>query len=188
MDEFPQCLTLKFKILKNWKLFSLGLAIFGGVTMISCSKSNNTTSTAPANVLYSKWILLNMPYTGLDGNNDSTWEQAYPASGITSAIMDKGIVLTYILLGTTNAGDSIIQNADGLLSPYLSIGSIDLYTITNVNGAYFRYVIIPGGTATSSVSSPMKGYTPAQLKALSYPDAMKLLNTPASGASGNTLK
>jgi hypothetical protein len=183
-----RCVTLKFKNLKNWKFFSLGLAIFAGASMVSCSKSNNNSTAAPANVLYSKWIQLNMPFAGLDNNNDSTFEEVYPASGITSAVIDRGVVITYILFGITSTGDSLIQNADGLLTPYLSIGSIDLFSIGNVNGDYFRYVIIPGGTATSSVNSPLKGYTTAQIKALPYKDALKFAAQVSSETTGNTLK
>jgi hypothetical protein len=172
--------------LKNWKLFLLGLAFFGSATMISCSKSNNSTPAA-SNVLYSKWTLLNMPFVGLDNNNDSTFEEVYPASGITSAVIDRGVVITYILFGVTNTGDSLIQNADGILTPYLSIGSLDLFTIGNYNGDYFRYVIIPGGTATSGISSPVKGYSVAQLKALPYAEAMKLASQVSNGNVGNTL-
>jgi len=157
--------------------------------MVSCSKSNNNSTPASSNVLYSAWVQVNLPFTGLDSNNDSTWEGVLSAPGITSAVLSHGVIITYVYLGTNN-GDSLIINGDGIFDPIYSVGSIDLYMAgTNYNGASFRYVIIPGGTLTGSMANPaLKGYSVAQLKALPYAEAMKLANPTAAGTSGSTLK
>ena len=67
---------------------------------------------------------------------------------------------------------------------YTTNGGTGAFNSTAMSTISFRYVIIPGGVAASRITSgPAKGYTVTQLRALSYNQALALLNIPAEGSN-----
>jgi hypothetical protein len=160
---------------RKFKIFFLAVIAIGvgTMTMTSCSKNNSGPAKFTDSVFYSAWQPLNMTFEGVDPNTgDSAWEQVITNSKVTAAIISSGVVLTYVVEGITNAGDTVIQSADNLLVPYLSVNSIDLgWEGNNPNGALFRYVIIPGNVLTTN------NVTPKQLKSMNYTEVTKLLGS-----------
>lgn len=132
------------------------------------------------------------------------------ASAITQTILDQGVILSYVKW--VSGGTTLIEQQSLPWSDYLSpnqfalnftpkVGKLYyyLYTTNGGTGAFnstamsgisFRYVIIPGGVAATGgvaasriTSGPAKGYTVTQLRALSYNQALALLNIPAEGSN-----
>jgi hypothetical protein len=171
---------------KNLKIsFLLALAI-GSVSIFSCSKSNNSSSgsgVSADSVLYSPWISIAMTPTD---NGDTIFTQSIPAASITSAVLNKGTVLGYLLEGDPLTGDSSIVDAvtDLSLVQYFAVGSVDLVDFgEDLSGASYRYVIIPGRVAVTDASGKTQYYTADQLKKLNYASLSKLLRIPAKGGS-----
>jgi hypothetical protein len=129
------------------------------------------------------------------------------APGITQAILDSGVVLTY---GKLDGYTSVIwpTNQVALLpivvtyiqgsttytdtwSAYATADSLRINFIDNQNlynsisnAHQFRYVIIPGGMAGASVVAPAAGhmrytrYTPDQLRTMPYETIARLFKIP----------
>lgn len=160
--------------------FLLALAA-GLVSVIGCKKSYNTTVVGGKDsIYYSPWITLSMGFSQVDPTfGDSAYEQIITAKKVTQSIISHGVVLTYIIQGLTNNGDTVISNAESILNPFLYVNSIDLYTgaYGDLSGVPFRYVIIPGNVLTTTV---FKDYSSAQLKKLSYTEVNGLLKAAAT--------
>lgn len=165
--------------MKKLKLVAFVFAGFA-FAMVSCSKGTTgpkgaTGPAGPDSVVYSAWVSLNTTFN----NTDSLYEQTIAASGITSTILDKGVILSY--LGFVNSGDTTVFNiseANSLVSPIsqaLNVGSITIYSTVDYSGTLYRYVIIPGSIAAGN--SILKGYTKEQLKAIDYATLSKALGT-----------
>lgn len=190
--------------MKRFKFLSLILMVC--IISFNCSKEGPAGPAGPqgvagpvgsANVIYSPWFTSVSAWTspGLS-SSDFSFDRAAP--GVTQAIIDNGVVLSYAKL--TNDGSVIrtlpvtIFNTNGFhfynfLLP--AVGSVrytyiytenpDIPTITS----QFRYVIIPGGVAGGRIASgSAQSYSPAQLKAMSYDEIIKLFNIPADGQGG----
>ena len=152
---------------------------FGLGSITGCKKNYYTTSGADS-VIHSPWITLQMTYSGKDpASGDSAYGEVITAKSLTASIVSKGVVLTYMIQGLTSTGDTVISNADAILNPFLYVGSVDLYSIGNYSGYYFRYVVIPGSIAATSFPN----MTMQQIKALPYQEVTKILNNAAKGAS-----
>jgi hypothetical protein len=163
---------------KNLKLICVLALAISCLMTVSCSKSNNSSSTPTTDsVLYSAWITLAQTPTDA---GDTIYTQTISASGITQAVIDKGLVLTYIQ--DPNTG-TIYNSSDGIvgLYPGFAVGKINLvsYYVT-YTGFKFRYVIIPGKISTSSTSGTI---TTQQIKTMSYQEVSNLLKIPATGSS-----
>jgi hypothetical protein len=179
--------------MKRLKLLAVVFAGFAFV-LVSCSKGTTgpkgaTGATGPAgpdSVIYSSWTTLAMTIQGTQANSsggiDTFYTQSITAPKLTSAFLDKGVVLSYVGVpgGATNGTDTAIYTiADastffGLLTQQFSPGEIDLFSLdTDYSGALYRYVLIPGSVAAGN--SILKGYTKEQLKAIDYATLSKAL-------------
>jgi len=138
----------------------------------------------PDSVQYSSWNALAMTYTGMDTNGDSVFTQTITASAITSAIVNKGSVIGYLLVSSPLTGDSSVINASLALQEFVGTGKIDLVSYgTDWSGYDYRYVIIPGKIVTSRTSGSVSTYTGDQLRQLDYSTLSKTLQIPAAGSS-----
>jgi len=166
-------------------LAALVTALF---STFSCSKSNNNSTSVKDSVLYSNWAPLKMSLLGVNPQfGDSVYGQAIPVKAITRAVLDRGLVLTYIQ-GIDNNGDTLIQNAEVFMNQRIYAGEIDLFSEPNdYTGYNFRYVIIPGRTLVNGVSGQVETYTPAQLRSMSYPTIAKMLRLSADQPSSGVL-
>jgi hypothetical protein len=151
------------------------LALFAGiVTTTSCSKSSSTPA-AKDSVLYSNWITLKMISQGVDNDPASptygyeTFAEEVPAPAINKAIMNKGLILTYVQ--GVISGDTTVINAEGLLSEFFYAGRIELSSVgIDYSGLKYRYVVIPGNILTNKYN----GVPVQQLKSMTYANSLKL--------------
>lgn len=161
------------------------------VAMVSCSKSNNNSgsgSSSKDSVLYSSWIPLQLVLTG--NTSDSDYEQKITASGLTSSVLSKGLVLVYAN-ETGSGGQYVNYVSDFGIYPtfgpqviYLDAYGTYGYQISqNTVVDSVRYVLIPGSISTTSVSGNLQTYTPSQLQQLDYSTVSKILNIPAHGST-----
>jgi hypothetical protein len=166
---------------KNFKLFTLLTLIAGYLlTSIGCSKSNNNNNSAKDSVLYSAWQPFNMKFEGVTTYGDSVFDQTVVAKSVTQSVLDKGVVLVYVKDGTGLYADATNAGISLLLDP----GEIYMTTNFTVTSNFsFRYVVIPGGISTTSVSGSVQTYTPAQLKKLPYSTVAGMLHVPMTGSS-----
>src|SRR5579862_5208661 len=181
--------------MKNLKLLLVGcLAI--SVAMISCSKgpagpagATGATGAAGANgsngtngtngtdsVLHSPWITLTTTVDTFtnNGSPDSIFLDTLTTPAITQTVLDSGVILSYIQNLFNNDG-SIVNVLDyaGYMEVDYVLGQIRIQVLSDVSGAQFRYVIIPGAILTQSAS--FKNYTKQQIKAMDYSTASRLL-------------
>lgn len=156
---------------KNWFLLILLCSIF---TFIACNKEDTDTTTtdapASASVKYSEWATLSMAYA----SSDSLYEQTIVADSLTQAVLDSGIVLTYLKYETTT-GQSIVVNAGLYLQEVFSAGNIQLYAGSDYSGLAYRYIIVSGGLNIGRLVAGSTAYAKEQLQAMSYAEVMKLL-------------
>lgn len=186
--------------MKNLKLFTL-VSVFAAVAFIGCSKKGDTGPAGPAgaagatgatgpagpdSILYSAWTTLTMtPQVGTAG--DTTWFEAITAAGLTSPIMNNGVVLSYI--GIPNSTDTAvfsISEASTLvatISQVLFVGEIDLYAASDYSQTLYRYVLIPGSILTQGIAG--QKYTIAQLQKMDYADVKKIVALAAKKPTTN---
>jgi hypothetical protein len=156
-----------------------------------------------ANVIYSSWTSFVA----------ATWSAAvvefgktvrnYPAvaPGITQAILDQGVVLSYIKFplpaNTTYPLPAVLNGVavNAVASSIFVENTIGILRIKHMNitdnvdpgipvgGTQYRYILIPGGVAggrggSTEKMADIKGqlYTESQLKAMSYSEVCSLLN------------
>ena len=134
--------------------------------LYSCSKTGATGATGPAgtngtaNVMYSSWASLTMSFN----STDSAYEQTITADSITQAVLDSGLVLSYIKY-TNSSGQIQVENASNYIEEVYGLKSITLYSYTyDFTGTPFRYIIIHGGAGLTSgrlstSSTLLQGYT-----------------------------
>ena len=172
-------------------------------TLISCTKGDTgpVGPTGPAgadgadgadgapgtdSVLYSSWMPMNMTGT-IDANSDTTYYQNFTADAITSEILNTGTVVTYLETVDAN-GDSLIFNAATALTESYYVGDIFVESFPpaasnsagfNYAGYNYRFIVVPGAIATTM----FKGMSPQQIKKVSYPVIVKMLNLPASSSN-----
>jgi hypothetical protein len=163
---------------KNLKLFLIIALAMGSVTMFSCSKSSNnsTASTSADSVLYSKWVTVVLTFN----STDSAYEMNIAAPALTQKVIDQGAILTYVeFQGVVNLP------SDFGIFPSFTVGNINLfanYAIASTDNLTFRYVIIPGKTATTNASGTLQTYTADQLKGMSYATITKLFKLSDQGS------
>ena len=197
--------------MKNLKLLSI-LFAFIGLVAVGCSKGKTGPAGAtgaagtpgapgapgapgstgpqgpagPDSVLHSPWIQLAMiTYTDPSTSITSYYEDI-PAPGLTQAILDSGVILSYISY-TDGTGSTVIVNASNLMGVAYALNSVNLSSDTDdsyaVNGWSFRYVLIPGSLITGT-SAAEKAYNKQQLQTMSYQQVIKAYGS-ASGVSHN---
>ncbi len=151
--------------------------------LVGCSKGDTGPAGAagaagpagPSNVMYSAWLTLNFTFN----SNDSAFEDTLLAPAITSGILDSGVILSYVQF--TDASNTVhIQPIASLGSFFFedfSPGHINLGSpFIDLSGYLYRYVIIPGTKKTNgATAAKVKGYTPTELKAMSYDQVQQVL-------------
>jgi len=171
---------------KNLALLSLLALTAGFIVMTGCKKGDTGPAgpAGPDSVQYSAWKTLSMDYAGSDNAGDSVFTGTVTAPAITQAIIDKGSVIGYLIVADPLTGDSSIINASLAFNEFFAVGKIDLVSYgVDFSDYDYRYVVIPGKVATSSVSGQTKTYTIDQLKAMSYSTVTSILSIPAKGSN-----
>ncbi len=152
------------------------------IGMMSCSKGSAGPAGAtgpagpagPDSVIYSSWI----PLTFVYNTNDSLYEDTIIAPSLTEGILDSGVILSYIQFTDQNSVVHIqaISALSNLISEDYSLGKINIISIQDLSNFLYRYVAIPGSLKTgNSANTKIRGYTPTQLKAMSYEQVQAVL-------------
>jgi hypothetical protein len=157
----------------------LALATFMIFGLISCSKTGDTGPAGPQgpagpdSVVYSAWIPLNFTYN----SNDSLFEDTLIAPTITAGILDSGVILTYIQFPDQNNVLHIqpVSSLNYIISEDYSVGKINILSTQDLTDLEYRYVTIPGSKKANSINIKVKGYTPQELKAMSYDQVQQVL-------------
>lgn len=146
--------------------------------MISCKKGDTGPAgpigpAGPDSVVYSAWINLAPTYSA----NDTVFKQTLTASSITQGILDSGVILSYVNLGSSSSYDVVPVGAlSYAIQEDFSVGSIFLLSTSDFTNLPYRYVTIPGSKiAGNKTTGSVKGYTIQELKAMSYVQAQKVL-------------
>jgi len=148
--------------------------------LFSCTKKGDTGAagaTGTANVMYTSWSPLSMTYN----STDSAYEQTITADSITQAVLDSGLVLSYIKY--TNSSSQVqVENAGNYMEEVYGLQSINLYSYGyDYTGVSFRYVIIHGGSnitgRLADTSTLIRGYTKKEWQAMPYDKVMALLGS-----------
>jgi hypothetical protein len=166
-------------------------------------------ATGQTNVTYSAW------FTTTAANWVDTYQAPYwalfsypkAAPGVTQAIMDNGIVLSYMKNWTllddnfNPAKSATIVQLPYIADPDLldfydfvleSVGTIrymyksnfQTWSNTELAGTSFRYVLIPGSIAGGKGTEPRyNGFTATELKAMPYAKVAQMFNLPADGTN-----
>src|SRR5579862_5160036 len=140
--------------------------------------TNGTNGTnGPDSVLHSPWITLVTTVDTFTNNGmpDSIFVDTLAAPAITQAILDSGLVLGY--MQNLFANDSSIVNVidySGYIDAYYKVGFIDFTAQSDISGAKFRYVVIPGSILTQSAA--FKNYTKSEIRSMDFSTATKLVN------------
>ena len=143
------------------------------IGMISCSKTGDTGPAGPPgpagpdSVLYSPWI--NLTATAVDTND---FEETILAPSLTKAILDSGVILTYVNLADPDGTYHVIP-VSGLESLQFfedySVGKINLFATSDFTGIPYRYVTIPGSKITGNgAARKVNGYTITEMKSMPF--------------------
>lgn len=106
-------------------------------------------ATGTANVIYSDWATVTFTGSG------TSWTGKITAPKVTQEIMDKGLVRTYFKFGNDvyeGTYTNLTGGATTAIYQYLSLGNINLRATFNATYPW-RYVIIPGGTASGRLAN-----------------------------------
>jgi hypothetical protein len=146
------------------------------------------------------WVTTNAaPYAAIYSYDRS-------APGVTTAIIDQGVILAFIKTVPNIPAAQITQlpyrtrNGSGVLSHQVdytinAAGNIRFLYKNNAlsNATYYstallgaietRYILISGTVAGRFVSGPAAGYTVDQVKSMSYEQVASLLNIPENGSN-----
>jgi hypothetical protein len=151
------------------------------IGMISCSKGSTGPAgpagpAGPDSVTYSSWIPLALTYVPAD----TLFEQTISAPSITQAILDSGVILSYVNFQETNGTYHVIPTA-GLLGLGIfedfAVGQVNIQSVQDYSTLPYRFVTIPGSlkTGNSASAQKVKGYTIQELKAMPYEQVQQVL-------------
>lgn len=165
------------------KLGLLATLTTGFLMIMSCKKGDTGPAgpAGPDSVMYSNWITLNM--TGVTDGTDSLYYQTITAKSITADIINKGSVLTYLLVSDPLSGDSSVIAGNLALEEHFLVGSINLYSSITYTGYLYRYVVVPAKISVTSANGAVVTYTREQLSKMDYSTLSSLLHVPAKGSS-----
>ncbi|HVY75512.1 MAG TPA: hypothetical protein VG890_11815 [Puia sp.] len=152
------------------------------VAMISCQKGDTGPAgpqgpAGPDSVVYSQWILLSPTFD----DNDTLFLDTVNAPSITQGILDSGIVLSYVNIGSSSAPDIVATSSINyvVLFEEFTVGKIYL-TISpydDLSDMPYRYVTIPGSKIEGNrTTGSVNGYTIQELKKLPYEQAQKIVS------------
>jgi hypothetical protein len=161
------------------------------IGMVSCSKTGTTGATGPAgpagpagpdSVVYSQWNPLTMNLITPVTNGDSVYTDTILAASVTKAIIDQGVILTYVDFQESDGTDHVVDVSalvPDVIEDY-SVGKINLIADIDLTGLPFRYITIPGTlvTGNSAANMKVKGVLIKDLKAMSFDQAQKVLSGP----------
>lgn len=172
--------------MRTVKISILAVILVGLFALVSCSKSNNSTTVVKDSVYYSPWLTIAMAPTDA---GDTIYTETISASHVTASIVRGGAVISYLgEPGFPATGDTAAESAtDFGLFTTVAPGSVELSSFglgndfsTSNSGLVFRYVVIPGTVlATTKL-------TPQELKSMSYTEVTKLLGTGTKNATPTT--
>jgi hypothetical protein len=156
----------------------LATAAIISVVLMSCSKGDTGPAgpqgpAGPDSVVYSAWIPLSFKFN----TNDSLYEDTLLAPTLTKGILDSGVILTYIQFPDQNNVKHIqpVSSLNYIISEDYSPGKINILSTQDLTDLEYRYVTIPGSKKANSATEKVKGYTPQELKAMSYEQAQQVL-------------
>jgi Collagen triple helix repeat (20 copies) len=148
-----------------------------------------------ANVIYSNWFTFTAgEWADSNMTNIGLAKRAIRnVTSVTQAVIDNGVVLTYLLGPSSTQGPYLLPFVcTGCSLPYPIFGSIPqpgkiIFYNIRIDGTpgivpngSFRYIVIPGGvlggrSAEKSAEINGRVYTESQLKAMSYAQVCSLL-------------
>jgi hypothetical protein len=166
--------------MKNFRSL-LVAAIVIIIGMISCSKGSTGPAgpagpAGPDSVIYSAWTPLALTYVA----KDTLFEQTINAPSITKAILDSGVVLSYVNFQDTSGTYHVIPTAGlvtiGIFEDF-AVGQINIQSVRDYSTLPYRYVVIPGSkkAGNSAATQKVKGYTIQELKAMPYEQVQQVL-------------
>ena len=157
----------------------LGTVLALGIT--SCKKGDTGPAgpvgpAGPDSVVYSTWQTLNFTYNA----EDTSLVDSISAPSITQGILDSGVILTYYNLANTSSPADLITGSAAVayrIYEDYSLGQIYIESFQyDLSGGQMRYVTIPGSKLeTVNSVKTYKGYTVADLKAMPYDKAAKIV-------------
>jgi hypothetical protein len=157
----------------------LAVATIVIIGLVSCSKGDTGPAgpvgpAGPDSVMYSNWITLTLTFN----NTDSLYEQTITAPSITQGVLDSGLIVSYIQYTDQNTGEVHIQSIASLGSLIwddYSLGKVNMFANVNLSNFLYRYVVIHGTTKINGTTDKVKGYTPSELKAMSFEQLQQVL-------------
>jgi|SRR5450432_234245 hypothetical protein len=165
--------------MKNFRSLLVAAAILL-IGMTSCSKGSSGPAgpagpAGPDSVVYSPWIPLAFTYNA----SDTAFEDTLIAPSITKAILDSGVILTYVNAADQNGTYHVIPtgalNTLNLFEDF-SVGKINIVSVNDYSTLPYRYVTIPGSLKTgNSANQKVKGYTIQELRAMPYDQVQQVL-------------
>lgn len=169
--------------MKTLKLCLLATLAAGFLMIMSCKKGDTGPAgpAGPDSVMYSNWITLSM--TGVTSGSDSLYYQVIDAKAITADIINKGSVLTYLLVSDPLSGDSSVISGNLAFEEHFLVGSINLYSPVTYTGFLYRYVVVPAKVSVTSTNGTVSTYTREQLSKMDYTTLTSVLPPPAVKAS-----
>ncbi|HET7001252.1 MAG TPA: hypothetical protein VFI33_08090 [Puia sp.] len=166
--------------MKNFKSLPVAAVILI-IGMISCSKGSTGPAgpagpAGPDSVTYSLWTPLALTYVA----KDTLFEQTINAPAITRAILDSGVVLSYVNFQEQNGTYHVVPTVGlpgiGIFEDF-AVGQINIESIQDYSTLPYRYVVIPGSlkAGNSASAQKVKGYTIEELKAMPYEQVQLVL-------------
>jgi hypothetical protein len=162
----------------------LAVATVVVIGLTSCSKGSTGPAgnagpigpAGPDSVVYSAWISLNFTYDPVD----TAFGDTLSAPSLTKAILDSGVILTYVNFQEQDGTYHIVpvSGLSSILIEDYSVGQINIVAGNDFTGLPYRYVTIPGTmlARTSSIDKKIKGYTIQELKAMPFEQVQQVLS------------
>jgi hypothetical protein len=173
----------KYFKMKSFRIL-LAAATIIVIGMAGCSKGSAgpagpTGPVGPDSVFSSQWIILQF-VGSIDANSDSLYDETITAPSITKAILDSGIILSYVNAADPQSGLYFVKDVSSLPQFFyndFSVGSTYITSFgTDLSGTPYRYVTIPGNLIKGNgIKRTVKGYTQEELKAMSYEKVQQIL-------------
>jgi len=166
--------------MKNFKnLLVPALVLLIG--LISCSKGSTGPAgpagpAGPDSVVYSPWTPLALTYVP----KDTLFEQTINAPSITKAILDSGVILSYVNFQEQNGTYHVVPTVGlpsiGIFEDF-AVGQINIESVQDYSSLPYRYVTIPGAlkAGNSASTQKVKGYTIEELKSMPYEQIQLIL-------------
>jgi len=164
---------------RKLKISLLAATVIGFASLnTGCKKTTENITQGTDSVYSSGWLTYQMQEVPLDNVGDSGYEATFTNSAITQAIVNNGVILSYLGVsestGTGTTTDTLAESASefGIYTTFAP-GSVTIETYStalngagdlssDVSGYFYRYVIVPGSVLAST------GLTKQQAKSMSY--------------------